>query len=379
MIIGSNAGGGLSKKRQRVGSNNRLSSTTAVIDSSRPNGTLTDSSRKRPSLRRSNSHSLLPPPPPPPPPLVAASTTPPPLTSSSASISNSHRHSTPPSIPSNKPIFRSTYTPMSFADRSISLHCYRIDGRESPAIRIPRALGKSISSIWVFRPRLDQSTIAFRRLSRYFPRLSFEDCVRSCFRFLEAVSCTEEEEKMILSFVPFLRDDESKELLARVSPAKNDASEEMLHRLILTAVHNHPNMALAKAFVAKLLRQFSSRESARIVLDLAFRTSLKIVKESLEEYSSPAFRGDHNETEPIQRLNLRFAMSNAKHLLWLIERMIELRVADNAVKDGSEQDSFPADLQRAFRDDALPMLLLLEPFWLTNRVRMKLVKDWLPC
>ncbi|KAI7997159.1 hypothetical protein LOK49_LG10G01245 [Camellia lanceoleosa] len=147
MIIGSNVGGGLSKKRQRVGSNNRLSSTTAVIDSSRPNGTLTDSSRKRPSLRRSNSHSLLPPPPPPP------------LTSSSASISNSHRHSTPPSIPSNKPIFRSTYTPMSFADRSISLHCYRIDGTESPAIRIPRALGKSISSISVFRPRLDQSTI----------------------------------------------------------------------------------------------------------------------------------------------------------------------------------------------------------------------------
>ncbi|KAF5939828.1 hypothetical protein HYC85_020995 [Camellia sinensis] len=342
MIIGSNVGGGLSKKRQRVGSNNRLSSTTAVIDSSRPNGTLTDSSRKRPSLRRSNSHSLLPPPPPPPPPLVAASTTPPPLTSSSASISNSHRHSTPPSIPSNKPIFRSTYTPMSFADRSISLHCYRIDGRESAAIRIPRALGKSISSIW----------IAFRRLSRYFPWLSFEDCVRSCFRFLEAVSWTEEEEKMILSFVPFLRDEESKELLARVSPAKNDASEEMLHGLILTAIHNHPNMAFAKAFVAKLLRQFSSRESARIVLDLAFQTSLKIVKESLEEYSSPAFRGDHNETEPIQRLNLRFAMSNGKHLLWLIERMIELRVADIAVKDGSEQDSFPADLRRAFRDDA---------------------------
>ncbi|KAI7997595.1 hypothetical protein LOK49_LG10G01229 [Camellia lanceoleosa] len=102
---------------------------------------------------------ITPPPPPPPPPLVAASTTPPPLTSSSASISNSHRHSTPPSIPSNKPIFRSTYTPMSFADRSISLHCYRIDGTESPAIRIPRGLGKSISSIWVFRPRLDQSTI----------------------------------------------------------------------------------------------------------------------------------------------------------------------------------------------------------------------------
>ncbi|KAJ0935675.1 putative BTB/POZ domain-containing protein [Helianthus annuus] len=89
----------------------------------------------------------------------------------------------------------------------------------------------------------------------------------------------------------------------------------MLHGLILTAIHNHPNMAFAKAFVAKLLRDFSSRESARRVLDKSFETSLNVVKESLEEYSSPeVFRGEINEMEAIQRLNLHTAMTNGRHL-----------------------------------------------------------------
>lgn len=182
--------------------------------------------------------------------------------------------------------------------------------------------------------------------------LLFEDCVKACVRFLEAVPWTEEEEKKVLSLVPLLSEEESQELLSRLFPAKNDSSEEMLHGLILSAIHNHPNMAFAKAFVAKLLRDFSSRESARRVLDHAFQTSLKIVKESLEEYSSPDFRGDHNETEAIQRLNLHTAMTNGRHLLWLVERMIELKVADTAVREWSNQASFTADLQRAFRDDA---------------------------
>ncbi|XP_022763260.1 BTB/POZ domain-containing protein At1g63850-like isoform X2 [Durio zibethinus] len=182
--------------------------------------------------------------------------------------------------------------------------------------------------------------------------LLFEDCVKSCVNFLEAVPWSEEEEKRVLSLIPFLREEESKELLARVSPGKDDSCEEMLHGLILAAIHNHPNMAFVKAFVAKLLRDFSSRESARMVLERAFETSLKIVKESLEEYSSPDFRGDHNETEAIQRLNLHTAMTNGRHLLWLVERMIELRVADSAVKEWSEQAAFTADLLRAFRDDA---------------------------
>ncbi|XWS62800.1 hypothetical protein CRYUN_Cryun06bG0041600 [Craigia yunnanensis] len=226
--------------------------------------------------------------------------------------------------------------------------------------------------------------------------LLFEDCVKSCVKFLEAVPWSEEDEKRVLSLIPFLREEESKELLARVSPGEDDSCEEMLHGLILVAIHSHPNMAFVKAFVAKLLRDFSSRESARRVLERAFETSLKIVKESLEEYSSPDFRGDHNETEAIQRLNLHTAMTNGRHLLWLVERMIELRVADSAVKEWSEQAAFTADLLRAFRDDAwrnivpgLPAVVLRCTCKLANavaagtilaarQVRMKLVKDWLP-
>ncbi|GAV69989.1 hypothetical protein CFOL_v3_13488 [Cephalotus follicularis] len=226
--------------------------------------------------------------------------------------------------------------------------------------------------------------------------LLFEDCVRCCVRFLESIPWTEDEERRVLGLIPFLSEEESNELLARVSPAKQDSCEDMLQGLILSAMHNHSNMAFVKAFVAKLLRDFSSRDSSRRVLERAFDTSLKIVKESLEEYSSPDFRGDSNDTEAIQRLNLHTAMTNGRHLLWLIERMIELRVADSAVKEWSEQPAFTADLQRAFREDAwrnivpgLPAVVLRCTAKLANavsagtilasrQVRMKLVKDWLP-
>ncbi|GJX80734.1 BTB/POZ domain-containing protein-like protein isoform X1 [Tanacetum coccineum] len=215
-------------------------------------------------------------------------------------------------------------------------------------------------------------------------------------RYLEAVPWSEDDEKRVISLIPLLKEDEKCELLGRVVSAKDDVSEEMLHGLISSAVQSHPNMAFAKAFVAKLLRDFSCRVSARRVLEDSFVTSLKVVKESLEEYSSPDFRGDHNETEAIQRLNLHTAMTNGRHLLWLIERMIELRVADMAVKEWSEQGAFTADLQRAFRDDAwrnivpgLPAVVLRCTCRLANavaagvilvprQVRMKLVKDWLP-
>ncbi|GMN37398.1 hypothetical protein TIFTF001_006775 [Ficus carica] len=226
--------------------------------------------------------------------------------------------------------------------------------------------------------------------------LLFEECVRSCVRFLEAVPWTEEEEVRVMNIIPLLGGEESKELLARVSPGKNHSCEEMLHGLIVSAIHSHPNMAFVKAFVAKLLRDFSSKESAKRVLERAFEASLKVVKESLEEYSSPDFRGDHNETEAIQRLNLHTAMTNGKHLLWLVERMIELKVADAAVMEWSENASFTSDLQRAFRDDAwrnivpgLPAVMLRCTYKLANavaagsilaarQVRKKLVKDWLP-
>lgn len=207
--------------------------------------------------------------------------------------------------------------------------------------------------------------------------LLFEDCVRSCVRFLEAVPWNDEEEEKVMNLIPLLGEEESKELIARVSPGKNDSCEEMLHGLILGAIYNHPNMAFVKAFVAKLLRDISSKETAQRVLERAFERCLKVVKESLEEYSSPDFRGDHNETEAIQRLNLHTAMTNGRHLLWLVERMIELRVADAAVKEWSEQDSFTADLQRAFRDDAwrnivpgLPAVVLRCTCKLANAVAM---------
>ncbi|XP_057783088.1 BTB/POZ domain-containing protein At1g63850-like [Salvia miltiorrhiza] len=226
--------------------------------------------------------------------------------------------------------------------------------------------------------------------------LLFEDCVRACVRFIEAVPWSEDDEKRILSLIPLLSEEESKELLARLSPLKNDSSEEMLHGLILSAIHSHSNMAFAKAFVAKLLRDFSSRETARKVLDAAFDKSLRVVKQSLEEYSSPDFRGSHDETEAIQRLNLHTAVTNLKHVLWLVERMIELRVADSAVKAWSEQASLTADLRRAFLDDlwraffpGLPSVVLRCTCRLANavvtgnilaarQVRMKLVRDWLP-
>ncbi|XP_062093242.1 BTB/POZ domain-containing protein At3g05675-like isoform X1 [Humulus lupulus] len=226
--------------------------------------------------------------------------------------------------------------------------------------------------------------------------LLFEECVRSCVRFLEAVPWTEEEEKRVMSMIPLLGGEESKELLARVSPGGNDSSEEMLYSLIVAAIHSPPNMALVKAFVAKLLRDFSSKESAKRVLERAFDASLKVVKESMEEYSSPTFRGDNNETEAMQRLNLHTAMTNGRQLLWLVERMIELKVADTAVKEWSEQASLTSDLQRAFRDDAwrnlvpgLPVVVLRSTCKLANavatgsilaatQVRKKLVKDWLP-
>ncbi|XP_065856442.1 BTB/POZ domain-containing protein At3g05675-like [Euphorbia lathyris] len=226
--------------------------------------------------------------------------------------------------------------------------------------------------------------------------LLFEDCVRNCVKFLEAVPWSEEEEKRVLKLVPLLSQEESEELLDRLLPGKDDSCEEMLHGLILSAIHNHPNMAFVKAFVAKLLREFSSRESARRVLERAFEESLKVVKESLEEYSSPDFRGDHNETEALQRLHLHTALTNGKHLLWLVERMIELRVADSAVKEWSEQASFTANLQRAFGDDAwrnivpgLPAVVVRCTSKLAHavatgtilaarQVRMKLVKHWLP-
>ncbi|KAI3708052.1 hypothetical protein L2E82_37077 [Cichorium intybus] len=416
MIGGGNGGNGGSKKRHRVGSNSRISSTAVLIDSSRPDGTgtPTEGSHKplqTSSIRRSNSrHSFLP----------LGSSVPngfnDPTTADvilrlyldQSSPFDSDDSETVAAIDStsefeiylhSSALRRSKYFSALLSDRwkkdSGEVDYYRFNlavtaGSINNHVTVLQLLysNEMSSTIDTASKALELLPIALELL--------FEDCVTACVRYLEAVPWTEEEEIIVLSLIPLLRDEESLELLARVSPPKSDLSEEMLHGLILTATHSHPNMAFAKAFVAKLLRDFSSRESARRVLDKSFETSLKVVKESLEEYSSPACRGDHNETEAIQRLNLHTAMTNGRHLLWLIERMIELRVADTAVKEWSEQAAFTADLQRAFRDDAwrnivpgLPAVVLRCTCKLANavaagvilasrQVRMKMVKDWLP-
>ncbi|PSS29427.1 BTB/POZ domain-containing protein [Actinidia chinensis var. chinensis] len=421
MMIGGNVGGATSKKRQRVGSNSRLSSTAAAIDSYRPDGTLTEASHKPPSIRRSSSLSLLP--------SAAAAARSGFNDSATADVVLRLYLEQPSPFDSDDSESFSAVDSVDQDDVQVYLH--------SDVLRKSKYFAALLSDLWQtvngesewetsrkirkfnlgvgattgsinnhltvlqllytndFSSAIDSVSTALSILPVAL-ELLFEDCVRSCVKFLEAVPWSEEEEKRIMCVVPFLRDEESRELLARVSPSKDESSEEMLHGLILAAIHNHPNMAFAKAFVAKLLRDFSSRESVRRVLDRVFDTSLKIVKESLEEYSSPNFRGDHNETEAIQRLNLHTAMTNGRHLLWLVERMIELRVADTAVKEWSEQASFTADLQRAFRDDAwrnivpgLPAVVLRCTCKLANavavgnilaarQVRMKLVRDWLP-
>ncbi|CAI8605731.1 unnamed protein product [Vicia faba] len=56
--------------------------------------------------------------------------------------------------------------------------------------------------------------------------LLFEDCVRWCVSYLEAVPWTEEEEIGVVNLIPFLSEEESKELVARVSPVGENACED---------------------------------------------------------------------------------------------------------------------------------------------------------
>ncbi|GAB2220836.1 hypothetical protein Droror1_Dr00008512 [Drosera rotundifolia] len=73
---------------------------------------------------------------------------------------------------------------------------------------------------------------------------------------------------------------------------KLDSCEDMLHDLIMTTIHNHPNIAAVKPFVSRLMRDFSSRDSARRVLEKAFLNCLKDVKQALVEYSAPTSDGE---------------------------------------------------------------------------------------
>ncbi|KAI5084071.1 hypothetical protein GOP47_0000240 [Adiantum capillus-veneris] len=191
----------------------------------------------------------------------------------------------------------------------------------------------------------------------------YDECITACVQYLEAVPWTEDEEKRVLEVVTSLQLRESAQLLARITPINTRAVHDML---------------------------------VKLVLDGAFASSLKSVKDSVEEYSSPNVRGRHDEIEALQRVSLHTASLNSKHLLWLVERMIELRVADNAVTEWSEQVLFTANLLRVFNDDAwrtiapsLPALVLRCTFKLVSavaagsmiascQVRKKLVEYWLP-
>ncbi|XP_047092327.1 BTB/POZ domain-containing protein At3g05675-like [Lolium rigidum] len=232
-------------------------------------------------------------------------------------------------------------------------------------------------------------------------QLLFDACVEACIRFLEAVPWSEDEEARVLDIAPLLPADEAADLLARVSlpPSAAAPSEAMLHGLIHSAIHGHPVPAATKAFVAMLLKDYPSRDCVHKVLDEAFLSRLDTVKELMGKYASPDFRiaVDSDEREAIQKLNLHSAVLNVKHLLWLIERMVDMRVADNAVKLWSEQVALAADLQKLLTDadmwrnmaPGLPMLVTRCTLRLANsvvigetlvsrQVRMKLVRSWLP-
>lgn len=226
--------------------------------------------------------------------------------------------------------------------------------------------------------------------------LLYDHCISVCVRFLEAVAWSREEERQIVHLVSYLQLEESSALLARLSPVKETAVVDMFNGLVYAATHNHQNGASVKAFVAQFLSGHASRDTLRQVLDKAFALSLKTVKDSVEEYASPNVRGRHDEIEALQRQNLHTAVVKGKHLFWIVERMIELKVAETAVVEWSEQGAFAANLKRAFSDDTwkniapglsslvlrctcrLASAVACGSIIASQQVRLKLVKDWLP-
>jgi hypothetical protein len=127
--------------------------------------------------------------------------------------------------------------------------------------------------------------------------LLFDDLVRYCLRFLNAVPWTEEEEKHVLALVPTLQLHESEDLLSRIFPVKSEdaksLSEEMLANLVNSAIHAPP----IKTFVAKILQDYPSTDSVTKVLDNSFVQNLDAVKELMGKYASPDYRmaGDYDE------------------------------------------------------------------------------------
>ncbi|XP_077211025.1 uncharacterized protein LOC143846474 [Tasmannia lanceolata] len=163
-----------------------------------------------------------------------------------------------------------------------------------------------------------------------------------CVQFLEAVPWSIEEEKMIMSIIPTLGLEESRELVAMVLPSPNDSSEEMLRMIIMASMgcYSYENAIKVKASAAETQKNFPSRDSVRRVLDEVLEKSLKKVKEWLGKYWSPHLRCDDEN----EKLNFFMAVSHERNLLWLVEQMIELGIADMALKEWSEETLFVAVL-----------------------------------
>ncbi|KAH7373555.1 hypothetical protein KP509_17G062100 [Ceratopteris richardii] len=224
----------------------------------------------------------------------------------------------------------------------------------------------------------------------------YDDCITACVQYLGAVPWTEEEEKKVMDIVPHLQLQGPQELLSRLKPKSVTAVKDMLSELVHAAIHFHPNGANVKIFVANLLKTHASRSVVKLVLDDTFTKGLSTLKDSAEEYLEPNINGQQCQIEDLQKVTLHTTLVNSKRLLWLLETMIELGVADDAVTEWSEQADLSANLLRIFNDDvwltcvpSLQVLLLGCTFNLASeiaagfitasyQVRKRLVECWLP-
>ncbi|KAH7416487.1 hypothetical protein KP509_14G093800 [Ceratopteris richardii] len=224
----------------------------------------------------------------------------------------------------------------------------------------------------------------------------YDDCITACVQYLGSVPWTEEEETKVMDIVPPLQLQGPEELLSRIKPKSVTAVKDMLSKLVQAANHSHPNGANVETFVANLLKNHASRSVVKLVLDDALTKSLSALKDSAEEYVRPNINGQQCQIEDLQKVTLHTALLTSKRLLWLLETMIGLGVADDAVTEWSEQAGLSANLLRIFNDDvwltcvpSLQVLLLGCTFNLASevaagfitasyQVRKRLVECWLP-
>ncbi|KAH7437718.1 hypothetical protein KP509_05G085600 [Ceratopteris richardii] len=175
-----------------------------------------------------------------------------------------------------------------------------------------------------------------------------------------------------MDIVPPLQLQGPEELLSRIKPKRVTAVKDMLSELVQAAIHFHPNGANVKTFVANLLKNHASRSVVKLVLDDAFTKSLSTSKDSAEEYVRPNINGQQFQIEDLQKATLHTTLVTSKRLLWLLETMIDLGVADDAVTEWSEQADLSANLLRIFNDDVwltcLQVLLLGCTFNLASEV-----------